>query len=72
MSGDTAYAGTRSGKVVAVDVAAGKIVWINEDSQSESFDTARVDASHVLFASQDGKVYSLDRKSGEKEWECYS
>ena len=68
MSGSTAYAGTRSGKVVAVDVAAGKIVWTDEDSQSESFSTPAVDATRVLFASQDGKVYSLNRKNGKKAW----
>lgn len=69
VSGNMAYAGTRSGKVVAVDVAAGKVLWTNSDSVREAFATPAVDGRFVVFASDDGKVYGLKRDKGEKAWE---
>ncbi len=68
LSGDVAFAGSRSGKFFAVDVAAGKILWTSADAQSEAFTTPAIGESVIVFGSEDGKVYGLDRKTGAKKW----
>ncbi len=68
-SGKLAFAGTRGGKVYAVDVAEGKVVWKNADSQREAFSTPAVDERFVLFGSDDGRVYALKRATGVKVWD---
>lgn len=69
ISGKTAFAGTRSGKVVAADLGEGKILWTNADSQREAFATPAVNDRFVVFSADDEKVYALKRESGEKVWE---
>jgi eukaryotic-like serine/threonine-protein kinase len=68
MSGSSAFAGTRSGKLCAVDVSAGKILWTNADGQGEAFMTPAVSATMVVFGADDGKVYGLRRDTGVKLW----
>jgi outer membrane protein assembly factor BamB len=68
MSGTSAFAGTRSGKLCAVDVAAGKILWTNADGQGEAFMTPAVNDKMVVFGADDGKVYGLRRDTGVKVW----
>jgi outer membrane protein assembly factor BamB len=68
MSGTTAFAGTRSGKLCAVDVSAGKILWTNTDGQGEAFMTPAVGDSMVVFGADDGKVHGLRRDTGAKLW----
>ena len=68
LSGKLAFAGTRSGHVCAVDVTAGKIVWTNRDSKSETFTTPAVNDRYVFFGSDDGKVYCVKRATGVKIW----
>jgi outer membrane protein assembly factor BamB len=68
LSGKVAFAASRSGKFVAVDTAAGKILWTNEDAKKESFGTPAVNDRMALFASDDGKVYALDRGTGKTLW----
>lgn len=68
MSGTSAFAGTRSGKLCAVDVAAGKILWTNADGQGEAFMTPAVNEKVVVFGADDGKVYCLRRDTGAKIW----
>lgn len=68
MSGKLAFAGTRSGRLCAVDVAAGTVVWTNADGQGEAFATPAVSQTLVVFGSDDGKVFGLKRSSGEKLW----
>ena len=68
MSGTTAFAGTRSGKLCAVDVSSGKILWTNADGQGEAFMTPAVGDSVVVFGADDGKVHGLRRDTGAKLW----
>jgi len=69
ISGNAAFAGTRSGKVCAVDLGQAKVLWVNEDNQREAFTTPAVNDRLVVFGSDDGKVYALGREKGEKIWE---
>jgi outer membrane protein assembly factor BamB len=68
MSGTTAFAGTRSGKLCAVDVSAGKILWTNADGQGEAFMTPAVGETMVVFGADDGKVHGVKRDTGVKIW----
>lgn len=68
ISGDVAFAGTRGGKVVAVDLAKEAIVWTNADSKKEVFTTPAVAARSVVVGSDDGHVYALARDTGTKRW----
>jgi outer membrane protein assembly factor BamB len=69
ISGNAAFAGTRSGKVCAVDLGQAKVLWVNEDNQREAFTTPAVNDRWVVFGSDDGKVYALGREKGQKIWE---
>lgn len=68
LSGGQAFAGTRGGKLVAADVAAGTILWTNNDSKKEAYATPAVGAKLVVFATDDGKVYGADRATGKTLW----
>ena len=66
--GDSAFSGSRSGKVLQVNTKTGAVVWVNEDCQDEVFSTPAVNATWVVVASADGQVYGLDRATGEQRW----
>ena len=68
LSGTVAFAGTRNGKVVAADVAAGKILWTNAEGKKEAFGTPAVDARRVISGADDGKIRALDRSTGATLW----
>jgi outer membrane protein assembly factor BamB len=68
MSGSLAFAGTRGGKLVAVDVVAGKVAWTNGDSKSEAFVTPAANDRWVVYGTDDGNVYGLRRATGAKLW----
>jgi outer membrane protein assembly factor BamB len=73
LSGTTAFAGSRAGKFFAVDTTGDpKILWANEDAKREAFTTPAVTEAMVVFGSDDGKLYGLDRKTGKKVWELES
>lgn len=68
LSGTQAFAGTRSGKLCAVDVAEAKILWTFPDGQGEAFATPAVTDKVVVYGADDGKVYAVDRAKGTKLW----
>jgi outer membrane protein assembly factor BamB len=68
LQGTLAYAGSRTGKMIAADLAAGKVLWTFGDSKKESFGTPAVGEKLVLFSSDDGKVYALERATGAAAW----
>jgi len=67
-AGNTAFVGTRSGHLYAVDVVASEVLWANRDSRRESFTTPAVNDRFVLFGSDDGKLYALARETGKRVW----
>lgn len=69
LAGKIAYAGTHGGKIFAVDLEAGKILWENRSAGGETFTTPAVSDRLVVFGSKDGKVYGVDRAGGTKVWE---
>jgi outer membrane protein assembly factor BamB len=68
LSGTQAFAGTRSGKLCAVDVAASKILWTFAEGQGEAFATPAVTDRIVVYGADDGKAYAVDRAKGTKLW----
>ena len=68
LSGTEAFAGTRSGKLCAVDVAGAKILWTFAEGQGEAFATPAVGERVVVYGADDGKVYAVDRAKGTKLW----
>ena len=63
-----AFSGCRSGKVVKVDIREGKILWTNDQGESEVFSTPAVNDACVVSSSNDGKVYCMDRADGKGRW----
>jgi eukaryotic-like serine/threonine-protein kinase len=68
IAGNSVFGGSHSGRFFHVDMAAGNVVWINEDAQDEIFTTPAVTEDTVVFASYDGNVYALDRATGALKW----
>jgi outer membrane protein assembly factor BamB len=68
LSGTHAFAGTRSGKLCAVDIAESKILWTFGEGQGEAFATPAVTDKVVIYGADDGKVYAVDRAKGTKLW----
>lgn len=69
LAGKTAYVGTHGGKVFAVDIEGGKVLWENRSAGGETFTTPAVSDHLVVFGSRDGKVYGVERATGTKVWE---
>ena len=65
--GGVAYAGTRGGKLCAVNLESGKIQWTYDKNRSEAFATPAVNDTLVIFASDDGKITALKRDDGKKK-----
>ncbi|MCP4642645.1 MAG: PQQ-binding-like beta-propeller repeat protein [bacterium] len=66
--GDSAFSGSRSGKVLHANTKTGAMVWINDENEDEIFTTPAVDDAHVVFGSADGVVACLDRATGVSQW----
>jgi outer membrane protein assembly factor BamB len=68
IEGRLAYAGLRDGALVCVDVEQGEIVWSSEASKEQTFATPAVTAEAVVYTSDDGFVYAVDKKAGTLIW----
>ena len=66
--GGEIYSGSRSGLFFRADAETGAIVWTNQDSTKEIFTTPAVAGDLVVFGSEDGGVYCLERGSGKQKW----
>lgn len=63
-----AYAGTRSGSLVKVDVESGEVLWRCDAGEDEAFTTPAVKDDWVVYGCQDENVRALDRATGEVRW----
>lgn len=68
LDGDRVFSGSRSGKVVQADVKTGATIWATAVSETEVFSTPAVTQEHVVAAANDGKVFAVDRASGDIRW----
>lgn len=75
--GNVVYAGTDTGTLVAYDMSSESIKWIFDpypNNPPSTLDYAVVSSptifnGQVIFATVEGKVYSVDQASGTKIWE---
>lgn len=72
LTGDSVFSGSHSGKLIHASIKTGKIVWINDDSESEVYTTPAVKDNWVVFGSNDDNIYALDRKTGKLKWKYES
>lgn len=63
-----AVVGTRTGEVVAIDVASGQILW-QKALPSSSLTPALVGDDRVIMSANDGILYGLDLQSGQQVWQ---
>ncbi|MFB3119811.1 MAG: PQQ-binding-like beta-propeller repeat protein [Stenotrophomonas maltophilia] len=67
LSGDTVYAATIQGKVVALDAATGEELWSTE-LDSEITAPPIVAGDTVLIGTESGRVFGLNASNGIVEW----
>lgn len=68
VEGKLAYAGLRDGALVCIDMESGEIVWSSEESEDQTFSTPAVTEHRVVYASDNGFVYAVDKKEGKTVW----
>ena len=64
-----AFAGNRSGSLVAADIKSGRPVWRFKGAEEELFTTPAVSNDRVILLAPNGTVYALKRKTGQKLWQ---
>lgn len=68
LSNNIAVVGTRSGKVVAIDLKSKSILW-QKQLASSSLAPALVGDNRVMISANDGVVYALNLQTGEPVWQ---
>ncbi|WP_372808778.1 PQQ-binding-like beta-propeller repeat protein [Pontiella sp.] len=68
IEGRLAYAGLRDGALACFDIEAGEVLWSSEESDEQTFSTPAVTEVLVVYASDDGFVYAVDKKEGKPVW----
>lgn len=68
LNSNIAVVGTRSGKVVAIDLKSKSILW-QKQLASSSLAPALVGDNRVMISANDGVVYALNLQTGEPVWQ---
>ncbi|VGO21745.1 outer membrane protein assembly factor BamB family protein [Pontiella sulfatireligans] len=68
VDGKLAFAGTRDGGLICADLDAGDIVWSSDESEDQTFSTPSVTDKLVVYSSDDGLVYAVERVEGKTVW----
>ena len=68
VDGKQAFAGLRDGALICADLEAADIVWTSEESEEQTFSTPAVTDTLVVYTSDDGFVYAVDKKEGKTAW----
>lgn len=66
--GTLAFAGTRDGSMLCVDLETGDLLWSSDESEEQTFSTPAVTDDRVIYASDDGFIYSVERDDGTLVW----
>jgi outer membrane protein assembly factor BamB len=72
VDGGLAFAGTRDGSLICVDMEAGDLVWSSDESEDQTFSTPAVTAKSVIYSSDDGFIYAVSREEGALLWKFNS
>ena len=68
VDGKRAIAGTRDGRLICADLEAGDMVWSSDESEEQTFSTPAVTVKSVLYSSDNGFVYAVNREDGSLQW----
>ncbi|MCU0856845.1 MAG: PQQ-binding-like beta-propeller repeat protein [Pontiellaceae bacterium] len=68
IAGDLAFAGARDGQLVCANAATGEMVWNSRESMDQTFSTPAVTQNQVIYSSDNGFVYAVDREQGKTLW----
>ena len=66
--GTHAFGGTRDGSLLCVDLESGDLIWRSDESEEQTFSTPAVTVDRVIYASDDGFIYSVRRVDGSLLW----
>ena len=66
VAGDRVFAGARDGRLVCADAEG--IVWCSDEAGDQTFSTPAVTQDKVIYCSDDGFVYAVDRAEGTLVW----
>jgi len=68
VDGNFAFAGARDGSLLCADLEQGELIWVSHESEDQTFSTPALSSSRVVYSSDDGFVYALNREDGERIW----
>jgi outer membrane protein assembly factor BamB len=66
--GNYAYVGNYGGEFIAIDIAAGSILWSYGDGESPFFASPAVGETQVVFGGRDKRLHCVNRDSGKLLW----
>ncbi|MCF7817068.1 MAG: PQQ-binding-like beta-propeller repeat protein [Kiritimatiellales bacterium] len=68
VDGNLVFAGVRDGSMVCADAATGEMIWSSDESTEQTFSTPAVTPNAVVYSSDNGFVYAVDREVGKLLW----
>lgn len=68
IDGKQAFFGTRDGRLICANLEKGTVVWTADEATDQAFSTPALSEKRVVYSSDDGFVYAVDRKIGRTIW----
>ncbi|MBN2703420.1 MAG: PQQ-binding-like beta-propeller repeat protein [Pontiellaceae bacterium] len=68
MDGNQAFFGTLDGRLICANLNEGTMVWTSKESDDQTFSTPAVGKDSVVYTSDNGFVYAVDRTLGRTQW----
>lgn len=72
VDGHRGYFGTRDGRLISVNLKKGTVVWTSSESTEQTFSTPAVGDKYVVYTSDNGWVYAVDRTTGRTLWKHHT
>lgn len=66
--GSQAFGGTRDGGMLCVDLKSNTVLWSSDESDDPVFSTPAVTVERVVYASDNGCIYCVNRTDGALVW----